>query len=350
MSPGLRVLVASDAIGQLDSQAAGVALARGWAEQAQVAVVPLAEGGPALGGALAAVLGGQPVVTGTGWWLRAGDTLAVGPAASDNGAEWDPEATSLDLGAWLDDCLDAGPVPGRLILDLTAVTALDGGAGLLAALGATASGELTNGLAGLGAVGSIALDRVRSRLAGTEVIGVVRGEEIGFSLLGLQGALVRRGYAAGIDPTELLVAEAAAGEWLARLGVPDGPGVGAAGGAAAVVRALGGRVVRGAALGAELAGLERTLALADVVLTGCTSFHIGNYGGPVVRFVADLAVDAQRPCLVFAGESSLSRREMRTFGVEAAYEAGVDAPPEALTATAARVAWGWTALSDRGVD
>jgi len=53
---------------------------------------------------------------------------------------------------------------------------------------------------------------------------------------------------------------------------------------------------------------------------------------------------------VFAGESSLSRREMRTFGVEAAYEAGVDALPEALTATAARVAWGWTALSDRGVD
>jgi glycerate kinase len=138
--------------------------------------------------------------------------------------------------------------------------------------------------------------------------------------------------------------------WLAALGVADAPGTGAAGGAAAAVRALDGRVLRGAALCAELAGLERTLRLADVVITGCTSFHVGNRGGRVVRYVADLAVAAERPCLVVAVESTLSRREMRSFGVEAAYATGIGPLPEALTATSVRLARSWTALSEPRVD
>lgn len=367
MSRSLRVVVASDAIGPLASAQAGVAIARGWAEQAQVAVVPLADGGPPLARALAALLGGEPMIAEQGWWLRAGATLAVGRNEPANEPAWDLSASSQGYGAWLTRCLGTGPAPDRLILDLTGVTALDGGAGLLAALGATASGDLTAGLAGLATVGEVSLPASPSpslpaqlspsspRRRGphplaTEVIGVIAPAETDLVLLGLQGTVSRRGFAVRLDPADLLAAEAAMAGWLATLGVADQPGTGAAGGAAAAVRALGGRVLRGAELCAELAGLGRTLAQADAVITGCTSFDIGNRGGPVVQFVAGRAVDAQRPCLVFARDSSLSRREMRTFGVEAAHLVGPGALPEALTAAAVRVAQGWTAAAGRRVD
>lgn len=338
MSRPLRVVVASDAIGPLDSAQAGVAIARGWADHAQVAVVPLAESGPPLARALAALLDGEPVLTDEGWWLRTGDTLAVGLNLPAGEPEWDLSASSGGYGEWLTRCLETGPAPARLILDLTGVAALDGGAGLLAALGVTPS-ELPAALA-----------VVRQRFEAAEVIGVIPADETDLRLLGLQGAVSRRGFAVRLDPAELLAAESAMARWLAALGVDDQPGTGASGGAVAAVRALGGRVLRGTELCAELAGLARTLSLADAVITGCTDFHIGNRGGQVVRFVADLAVDVQRPCLVFARESSLSRREMRTFGVESAHTCEPGPLPESLTAAAVRVAQGWTAPAERGVD
>ena len=192
-------------------------------------------------------------------------------------------------------------------------------------------------MAGLATVAEVSLPAIA-----TEVIGVVAPEETDLVLLGLQGTVSRRGFAVRLDPAELLAAEAAMAGWLAALGSTDFPGAGAAGGAAAAVRALGGRVLRGAQLCAELAGLMRTLAQADAVITGCTAFHIGNRGGQVVRFVAELATDAQRPCLVFAGDSSLSRREMRSFGVESAHIVEPGPLPQLLTAAAVRVAQGWT--------
>ena len=350
MSRRVRVVVASDAVGELDSHAAGVAIAQGWADLADVAVVPVAYAGPPLGAALARLLGGQLQGEEAGGSMVAEGTLAGGISGSESGPGWDAAATSTGLGRWLASCLDSAAPLRRLVVDLTATTALDGGAGLLAALGATASGGLTGGLAGLAQVGELSLGEVGERLRGVEVIGVVPGDETGLGLLGLQGAVARRGYDARLDPAELLAAEAAMTHWLGRLGVADGPGCGAAGGAAAAVRALGGRVLRGAALCSELAGLERTMALADAVATGCTSFHIGNWGGEVVRYVADLAVAAERPCLLFAVESSVSRREMRTFGVEAAYATGVGPLPEVLTAAASRVAGSWTALSEPRID
>lgn len=348
MTRTLRVAIASDAIGALDSHAAGVAMARGWADHAQVAVVPIADAGPALGGALAGLLDGELAVTDEGWWLAAGDTLAVGtvPTGPAGSSAWDTAAGSGGIGAWLDTCLSRVPTPRRLIIDLTGTAALDGGAGLLGALGATAAGDLAGGLAALPGVDRLSLGPVLARLAGTEVVGVVRPDETGLGLLGLQGAVARRGFDARLDPAELLAAESTMTGWLGRLGLADVPGAGASGGAAAAVVALGGRVVRGAALCAELARLGTTVALADVVITGCTSFHIGNWGGELVRYVADLAVAAERACLVFAVESTVSRREMRTFGVEAAHAVGIGPLPEALTAASARVASSWTALSE----
>lgn len=318
----LRVVVASDAIDQLDSQAAGVALARGWvaaaaavgAEPPMVAVVPLAQAGLPLAGALAARFDGQVLEAGRCWRVESADVLAVGVEQAEG------EKSTAELGEWLAAALAACPAPpGQIVVDLTGLAARDGGEGFLAALGAS-----------------------RSLLAGVDLIGVVASDERDLPLLGLRGAVARRGFEARLDPAEVLRAEAAMGDWLTQLGQPDVPGAGAAGGSAAVVLALGGRLAGGAELCAELADLGGTMAVADVVVTGCTAFHVGNRGGTTVRFVAALAESHQRPCLVFAVESSLSRREMRTFGVEAAYSlGGSTVVADEVTAAVVRVATGW---------
>ena len=101
MSRQLRVVVACDAIGDLDSWAAGVAIAQGWADHAAVAVVPVADAGQPLGGALARLLGGDLVIDGEHWSVAGGDTLAVGTLAPASPDGWDPAASS------------AGPATGR---------------------------------------------------------------------------------------------------------------------------------------------------------------------------------------------------------------------------------------------
>lgn len=299
----LRVVVASDAVGDLDPLQASVALARGWADHAQVAVTPLADGGPGLGAALAAVLDGELHEDDGGWTVTAGDTVALGGVA---GTPVGPRLSSL---------LESAS-PRRVILDLTG----GGPRKLLDDLGSCSAA-----------------------LAGVDLVAAVPTAEADHKLLGLQGAVVRKGYEEGHDTAVILAEETAMAQWLAGLGVRDAAGAGAVGGAGAVVLALGGRIVAGTKLCAELAGLAGTVAAADLVVTGCTSFDVGTRGGSAVGFVADLATSAERPCLVFAVDSTVSRREMRTFGVEAAYAVAPGPLTESLTAAARRVATGWAA-------
>lgn len=297
----MRVLVATDGIGGLDSLAAGQALAAGWAEAGhQVAVVPLAAGGPSLERAVAALAGGRPGPA--GFWVASAAGLA---------------GRFADL-----------PAAGRIVVDLTTDPApgagpTDAGEALLAALPGSPVSR-------------------HEPLAGLDLVGVVRRDETARTLLGLRGAVAEKAFADGLETAARLAAEATAAAWLARHGLTDQPGAGAAGGAGAVILALGGRLSGGTVLCAELAGLHRTLAAADLVVTGCTDFHIGNRGGEVVGFVADAAESLLVPCVVFAEVSEVGRREMRTFGVEAAHTVDPGPPQEALRATAVRIARGWS--------
>lgn len=354
MSPSargrLRVVVISDSVGDLDSWDAGVALARGWASGSQVAVVPMATGGPALGAALGRLVGGELDDRGDRWLVQAGGTLAVGVQQANAGS-WAEGSTSAQLGRWLAECLADVPRPlTRVVVDLTGLTSHDAGAGLLGALGAVSDTELEAGLAGLAGLRRIDLTAVRGTLAGVDLVGVTRPDESASVLLGLQGSIAARGFEARVDPARLLAAEAAAARLASALGggLGDAPGGGASGGAGLAILGLGGRVVTGADLCAELAHLHATVEAADVLVVGCDSFDVGTRGGPVVARAAAWAEEFQRPCLVFALTCGISRREMRTLGVEAAYDVaagvGVD-PGAALTASATRIATGWLSAS-----
>ncbi len=348
-----RVVVLSDAVAGLDSGQAGAALARGWAAGCQVAVVPVGVGGLSLARCLSVLLRGVLSEDGHRWVVRSADTLAVG-LVQPPGRAWAPESTSSDLGDWLARSLTApASRPRRVVVDLTGLESHDAGAGLLAGLGAVADAELRHGLSGLASVTKVDLSAVRDQLSGVELIGVLRGDEDSAALLGLRGAIAARGYQARLDPAELLAAERTAGEWARLLGgsSADGPGAGAAGGAGLAVRVLGGRLIDGPGICGELAELAVTLAAADLVVTACDRFDVGNRGGPIVGRVAEWAEAAEVPCLVFAVTCELSRREMRSFGIEAAYPVPIGAdqdPAEVLTSTAVRIASSWLSAARHG--
>ncbi|PKQ31304.1 MAG: hypothetical protein CVT62_10285 [Actinobacteria bacterium HGW-Actinobacteria-2] len=312
-----RVLVACDRIGALSSTEAGAALGRGLADFADVAVVPLALGGLDLAEAIATIAAAPVHSDGAGWWVQTGDALVIGWRQEPRG--WDPDADTSDLGRWVAAvAADAPELPVHL--DLTGVTAIDGGAGLLA--------------------------HAAEPLAGRLELAIVAGDDLVRPATGLQGVVATRGYAAGLAVGEVLAADNAMQAYADRLGagLATAAGGGASGGAGLAVLHLGGRLLSGPQYCHFLARMEPTLAAADLVITGCTALSALDRGGPVVAAVAEWADHAQTPCVALAGGQELSRRELRTFGLEGMYAVPVDVSADALTATAVRVGRSWFAV------
>ncbi len=108
--------------------------------------------------------------------------------------------------------------------------------------------------------------------------------------------------------------------------------------------ALGGWATSGPSLCAEVAQLERTASVADVLLTGADHVDFATRGGHVVPEVAALGERTMRPVVVVARKVDISGRELRTFGVEVAYAVGggADLGSAELTRRAAGVASSWT--------
>jgi glycerate kinase len=310
----LRVAVVCGRIGDLDPVVAGTALARGISGHAQVALAPVASGGPDLAVAVAELTGGEVITRGRGWLVRWQDTVLLGFTQALV-ADWAPSASTAEVGQWI--AAGIGDA-NRVVLDFTGVTAHDGGAGLLAAAGPL--------------------------LARRELVGLVAADELELAATGIGGGLARRAFAARVDVAELLAADAERATWAATLGegLATAPGGGAAGGSALAILANAGTLSTATQFCHRLAGLERTLALADLVVTGCTELSALDRGGPVVQAVAGWADAAERPCVLFTTGAGLARRELRTLGLEAAHLLPPGPPtPAGLTSTAARIAAGW---------
>lgn len=308
------MLVASDRIGGLDSPAAGSALASGFADRADVAVLPLGAGGPGLGDALAALTNTAVRHDGPGWTLVTPELLVVG-FAQPRRTGWHPDATTADIGSWLREALEAHDQP-QVVLDLTGITAHDAGVGLLAA-------------------GPV--------LTGRRLTGLVPATEIDLPATGATGMLARRAHGAGVDLADLLAADAELRRWIEEVGPGLGaaPGSGAAGGTGLVVLAAGGDLSSPTQYCYRLAGAARTVRAADLVVTGCSELSALDRGGEVVEAVVGWAEQAERPCIAFTTGTLLVRRELRTIGLEAAHQVPVPVTPDALTAAAARIAGGW---------
>ncbi len=354
----MRVVVATDAIGSLSSAQAGAVLASGWTN-ASVTVVPAGDAGGGFPQAVADSWGVELVsgvlADGLLSWAESGGSVVIAVAEGEPSADAaiPLTASSVRLGAAVRYVLQHSAAPvSRILLDCAAVDTHDGGAGLLAGLGATADVDLTGGVAGLASITRIDIEAVRRLLGSAALVGVVPANQLSQPLLGLRGITSLRGRAAGLDPAQLLATDGAL-EQLARLvGEPAArlAGAGAGGGVGFAVLALGGRLTSGPALAFQSAGSAASVRAADLLVTGCSVFDFATRGGGVVAEAARVAAEALRPCIVVAGEVLIGGREMRTMGIEAAYPVGTsstdrpvggDVTAEQLAAVASRVARSW---------
>jgi len=360
----MRVLIAPDKFaGTLTAVEAARAIAAGWARHAPDDVLdlaPMADGGPgfvdvlhtALGGKLLAVTVRGPAGEATpATLLRVGDTAYVESAQAcgmhltrGDGAEG---ATSYGVGELVRAAVAGGA--STVAVGLGGSGTNDGGAGLLAALGATADVPLHLGAAGLEGVTTVDLTDARALLAG---VAVVVATDVDSPLTGLFGATKTFGPQKGIPEDRLPAVDGLLEVYAAATARRTSleKGAGAAGGLGFALLALGGTRRPGIELVAHALDLAGRARLADLVVTGEGAFDFSSRSGKVPYGVAQIAEAALRPCVALAGQVLVGSREMRALGVESAYslvdlvgeERAFAAPAEALAALAERVARTWS--------
>jgi glycerate kinase len=258
------------------------------------------------------------------------------------GGEGAESATTYGVGELVAAAIDAGAT--RVVLGLGGSGTNDGGAGLLAALGATADRPLDQGVAALAGITTVELPAFDVEL--------VAASDVDNTLTGLFGATKVFGPQKGIPEERLPVVDG----WLQDLAAATdrrialAEGAGAAGGLGFAVLLLGGSREPGIGLVAGALRLAERARAADLVITGEGAFDYSSRGGKVPYGVAEIAGEALRPCVVLAGQVQVGSREMRALGVESAYSlvesAGEDRafadPAGALADLAERVARTWS--------
>src|SRR5687768_13188345 len=196
----MRVLIAPDKFaGTLSAVQAAQAIAAGWARRSPDDVfdlAPMADGGPGFVDVLTASLGGELLavtvrgphgtpVPGT-ILLREGTAYVESAQACGlhlTGGEDAERATSYGVGELLLAAAEAGAE--TVVVGLGGSGTNDGGAGLLAALGASADAPLDQGVAGLAAVTTVDLTPARKGLDG---VVLVAATDVDNPLTGLFGA------------------------------------------------------------------------------------------------------------------------------------------------------------------
>lgn len=345
-----RVLVAPDKFkGTLPAYDVAQAVARGLRRvrpDADVECLPVADGGDGtLDAAISAgfervpvtVSGptGEPVETA---YARRG-TTAVVEMADACGLQRLPgralapmTASSRGLGEVMAAALDAGC--RELVVGIGGSASTDGGAGLLAALGAVASPARPDGGASLAEVEAVALDELHPGLADARVVVAC---DVDNPLTGPDGAAAVYGPQKGANPDQVVALDAALGHWADVVAGATGadrrdvPGAGAAGGVGfALVAALGAELRPGIALMLDLLGFADRVAGADLVVTGEGSLDAQSLRGKAPVGVATAAGSAGVPVVAVCGRRLLDDGELAAAGIAAAY-ALLDVEPDVQT-------------------
>jgi glycerate kinase len=237
------------------------------------------------------------------------------------------------------------------VVGLGGTSTNDGGAGLLAALGAGSVpvGALEGGPAGLSSLETVDLAPARDRLKGVELVAA---SDVDNPLTGLFGAAKVFGPQKGIAEERLPAVDGVLEELAAAADRRTAleKGAGAAGGLGYGLLMVGATRQPGIDVVARAVGLPERARAADLVITGEGAFDFSSRAGKVPYGVALVAGEAVRPCIVLAGQSLVGAREMRALGVESAYslvelvgeERAFADPAGALAELAERVARTWS--------
>ncbi|HTJ72857.1 MAG TPA: glycerate kinase [Actinospica sp.] len=242
---------------------------------------------------------------------------------------FDPlHSSTYGTGEVLRAALDAGA--RTLVLGVGGSASTDGGAGMLAALGARfldASGDELEGCgAALAELASVDLSGLDERIAQTEVI---LATDVDNPLLGTFGAAAVYGPQKGAAPEDVLALETGLGRLVDVLTKQLGehavaaaaqPGAGAAGGVGyGAIVGLGATVRPGIELMLELLGVEQSMRGAKLVVTGEGSLDEQSLRGKAPVGVARLAALHGVPVVAVCGRLRLTEDQLRQAGIQQAY-------------------------------
>jgi len=317
----VRIVIAPDSFkGSIAAADAAAALAAGWLAARpgdDVTRLPLADGGEGTLDVLAAAVAGarwhSALVTGPDGrpvdcpWLELPDATAVVELARASGL---PLLTAADplgahtagLGEAISHALEGGA--RSIVITLGGSASTDGGTGALAALGARfldrAERALPRGGGALRDLASVDLAGLRRPPAG----GVSCLADVTAPLLGPTGAAAVFGPQKGADPGQIERLDGGLARLAALLGGdPGAAGSGAAGGTGYGFAAAWNAQIRpGAAELCRIAGLDRALRDADLVITGEGRYDQTSTGGKVAGAVFAAAAAAGVPAALVAGQ------------------------------------------------
>ncbi|MCA1833712.1 MAG: glycerate kinase [Actinomycetota bacterium] len=325
----MKVVVAPNAFkGSLSAVEAADAIALGVkAGGGSALAVPVADGGDGTLDALVAAAGGTimgvicrgpmgiPVRAHLG---RLTDGTGVVEMAQASGLTLVPErerdplkATSFGTGELIKGALARRP--HHIVVGVGGSATVDGGMGIARALGVRffdgAGRELDHGGGALEKLARIDASRLDARLGGVKL---VVASDVDVPLCGPEGAAYVFGPQKGAGPKQVEQLDRGLAKLAERLAedldadVAARPGAGAAGGAGAMLMALGADLRRGIDVVLEAAGFGAKLDGAALVITGEGRIDETTLAGKAPAGVARAATDAGVPCAALAGESDLA--------------------------------------------
>ena len=342
----MRVVIAPDSFKEcLPAAAVAKALADGWRRvfpEADIACVPMADGGEGTVDALVAATGGRPVtvsVTGplgdpldaTYGLLGDGRTAVIEMAAASGLALAPPEArnpavaTTYGTGELMRHALDTGAE--RMIVGIGGSATNDGGAGMAQALGFSLLDAHGAALPpGGAALASLARIDASGRHPALDACDVRVGCDVDNPLCGPEGASHVYAPQKGAAPETVERLDVALHHFAAQIEaqrgvrVIDVPGAGAAGGLGAGLLAFAGaQLEAGVPLIAEACGLAGRIAGADLLLTGEGRLDAQSAYGKTPVGVARIAKAQGVPVIAVAGALAPGYEAVYACGIDAAY-------------------------------
>ncbi|GAA2019322.1 glycerate kinase [Nakamurella flavida] len=337
------VLIAPDKFkGSLPAAGVAAAVALGLADarpDVRTRQVPVADGGD---GTIEAALAagyrwvpvraagptGDPVDTG---YARRGSSAVLelatvsGLAQLPGGTLAPMTASSRGFGELIAAALDAGCTD--LVLGIGGSACTDGGAGMIAALGARLTGPDGRVLAdGGGPLADLAAVDLTALHPGLAAATVTVASDVDNPLTGPSGAAAVYGPQKGAAPAQVAELDRALDLLADRIAAATGadlrttPGAGAAGGVGfAAVAVLGAALAPGIDLLLELVGFADALAGVDLVITGEGSLDEQSLSGKAPIGVATVAGARGIPVVAVCGRSLLTPERAAAAGIRAVY-------------------------------
>jgi glycerate 2-kinase len=340
----VRICIAPDKFkGSLSAPEAARLIAKGlarWLPDAELELVPVADGGDGTAQTLVDALAGQLVsttVTGpdgksvhASYGLLDSNTAVIelaqasGLALVADGKNDPLTATTWGTGELISAALDAGA--HRIILAVGGSATNDAGTGALAALGAVFSDEqgavLPRGGAALTRLARIDTERLERRLRGATI---EIASDVKNPLCGPSGASAVYGPQKGAGPTDVRVLDTALQRFAAivqktsGVDVSEVPGAGAAGGVGAGFLGLAHATLRpGADLVLEVLGFSQRLVRVALVITGEGRLDRQTFSGKAPFAVARAASQRGIPTVALAGSVECSPHDLEDAAISAA--------------------------------